>query len=374
MYFISDIKKMLSSRIVQITFIFLLVTMLADPISVLIHARRYTGFFENIGANPFQFWLLMNSASWGNKVYNILFWVIPVLATGMIYYNEQSSSMSKFLVVRKSKLRYMLSKVISVFSFTFVFCMFLLSLNLLLTFLIFDVRAPFTEQYQRLVPNAGTFGYTLYQIMRIDVTNLSKIIRGSVILDNISIHFESGHIYGIIGKNGSGKTMLLRAISGLIVPSSGVVYVDGKALGTEISFPPEIGILIEKPEFLGHLSGFENLKMLSEIKGSISDANIAEYMNYFDLDPEEKKPVRKYSQGMKQKLGIIQAIMENQKLLVLDEPFNALDEKSVKLFRELLIEYKKQEKLIILTSHNKEDIESLCDHTYQIQSGQIIAE
>ena len=193
--------------------------------------------------------------------------------------------------------------------------------------------------------------------MRIDVTNLSKIIRGSVILDNISIHFESGHIYGIIGKNGSGKTMLLRAISGLIVPSSGVVYVDGKALGTEISFPPEIGILIEKPEFLGHLSGFENLKMLSEIKGSISDANIAEY-----------------SQGMKQKLGIIQAIMENQKLLVLDEPFNALDEKSVKLFRELLIEYKKQEKLIILTSHNKEDIESLCDHTYQIQSGQIIAE
>lgn len=118
MYFISDIKKMLSSRIVQITFIFLLVTMLADPISVLIHARRYTGFFENIGANPFQFWLLMNSASWGNKVYNILFWVIPVLATGMIYYNEQSSSMSKFLVVRKSKLRYMLSKVISVFSFT----------------------------------------------------------------------------------------------------------------------------------------------------------------------------------------------------------------------------------------------------------------
>ena len=158
MYFISDIKKMLSSRIVQITFIFLLVTMLADPISVLIHARRYTGFFENIGANPFQFWLLMNSASWGNKVYNMLFWVIPVLATGMIYYNEQSSSMSKFLVVRKSKLRYMLSKVISVFSFTFAFCMFLLSLNLLLTFLIFDVRAPFTEQYQRLVPNAGTFG------------------------------------------------------------------------------------------------------------------------------------------------------------------------------------------------------------------------
>ena len=188
--------------------------------------------------------------------------------------------------------------------------------------------------------------------MRIDVTNLSKIIRGSVILDNISIHFESGHIYGIIGKNGSGKTMLLRAISGLIVPSSGVVYVDGKALGTEISFPPEIGILIEKPEFLGHLSGFENLKMLSEIKGSISDANIAEYMNYFDLDPEEKKPVRKYSQGMKQKLGIIQAIMENQKLLVLDEPFNALDEKSVKLFRELLIEYKKQEKLIILGTAN----------------------
>ena len=164
MYFISDIKKMLSSRIVQITFAILLVTMLADPVSVLIHAKRYTGFSENIGANPFQFWLLMNSASWGNKVYNMLFWVIPVLATGMIYYKEQSSSMSKFLVVRDSKLHYMLSKVTSTFLFTFVFCLFLLSLNLLVTFLLFDVRAPFTEQYQRLVPNAGTLGYTLYQI------------------------------------------------------------------------------------------------------------------------------------------------------------------------------------------------------------------
>ena len=188
MYFISDIKKMLSSRIVQITFIFLLVTMLADPISVLIHARRYTGFFENIGANPFQFWLLMNSASWGNKVYNILFWVIPVLATGMIYYNEQSSSMSKFLVVRKSKLRYMLSKVISVFSFTFVFCMFLLSLNLLLTFLIFDVRAPFTEQYQRLVPNAGTFGYVGNDIASISDANMELVrsVNGTAIEETIT--------------------------------------------------------------------------------------------------------------------------------------------------------------------------------------------
>lgn len=123
---------------------------------------------------------------------------------------------------------------------------------------------------------------------------------------------------------------------------------------------------------------FDELSMLEKETGfSMTNSptqTVGCYMNYFDLDPEEKKPVRKYSQGMKQKLGIIQAIMENQKLLVLDEPFNALDEKSVKLFRELLIEYKKQEKLIILTSHNKEDIESLCDHTYQIQSGQIIAE
>ena len=219
--------------------------------------------------------------------------------------------------------------------------------------------------------------------MRIDVTNLSKIIRGSVILDNISIHFESGHIYGIIGKNGSGKTMLLRAISGLIVPSSGAVYVDGKALGTEISFPPEIGILIEKPEFLGHLSGFENLKMLSEIKGSISDANIAEYMNYFDLDPEEKKPVRKYSQGMKQKLGIIHFSISPAAVLFFAERLffcsfissattkssNPSAPRTAHISATL-----NTAKLIILTSHNKEDIESLCDHTYQIQSGQIIAE
>ncbi|MDE7224272.1 MAG: ATP-binding cassette domain-containing protein [Acetatifactor sp.] len=210
--------------------------------------------------------------------------------------------------------------------------------------------------------------------MEIEVSNLSKQIRGITILDRITLHFESGNIYGIIGQNGSGKTMLLRAIAGLIIPSEGTIMVDGKILGKDISFPQDIGILIERPEFLGYLSGLENLKLLAEIKGMISDENIKKYMEWFDLDPLSKKSVRKYSLGMKQKLGIIQAIMENQQLLVLDEPFNALDEKSVDKFRTLLLDYKDEGRLIILTSHHKEDISSLCDYTYRLEEGRILSE
>lgn len=207
--------------------------------------------------------------------------------------------------------------------------------------------------------------------MQIQVCNLSKTIRGSAVLNDISLQFESGNIYGIIGQNGSGKTMLLRAISGLIVPSSGKVMVDGKVLNKDICFPPDIGILIEHPEFLGHLSGFDNLKLLAEIKNITTEEEIKQYMKWFGLDPDFKKPVRKYSQGMKQKLGIIQAIMEKQQILILDESFNALDENTVDKFRQLLLEYKKEGRLVILTSHNKEDISSLCDFTYQIREGSI---
>ena len=164
MYFVSDIKKMLTNRIVQIIFIGMLIVMMLDPISVTLYAQKYAGFYEHIGANPFQFWLLMNSASWGNQVYNILFWVFPVLLTGMIYHVEQRTSMAKFLIIRKNKREYMISKIASTFVFVFIFFLLLLVINLIITFNIFSQDAPITEQYQQLVPNENTMGYILYQI------------------------------------------------------------------------------------------------------------------------------------------------------------------------------------------------------------------
>lgn len=208
--------------------------------------------------------------------------------------------------------------------------------------------------------------------MKIMVKNVTKTYKGINVINDVSISFESGNIYGIIGTNGSGKTMLLRAIAGLIIPSSGAIYVDDKQLHKELDFPPEMGILIEKPEFLKNLTGFDNLKLLAEVKNMITDDDIREYMRKFELDPDSKKSVRKYSLGMRQKLGIIQAIMENQKILILDEPFNGLDEGTVELFRNMLLKYKKEERLIIITSHHKEDIEAVCDFTYKIADGQIV--
>lgn len=207
--------------------------------------------------------------------------------------------------------------------------------------------------------------------MQIQIVNLSKTFGKTEVLKGMNMRFESGHIYGIVGGNGSGKTMLLRAVSGLILPSEGQIVVDGKILHKDISFPPSMGILIEKPEFLKHLSGFENLKLLAEIKGLVSDEKLKDYLELFGLDAGSKLPMRKYSLGMKQKIGIIQAIMEEPELLVLDEAFNALDEAAAALLGRLLLQYKKEGRLIILTSHHKEDIEALCDYVYRIKDGRM---
>ena len=163
--------------------------------------------------------------------------------------------------------------------------------------------------------------------------------------------------------------MLLRTLAGLIRPTEGRVLVDGKTLGEDLSFPENMGILIEKPNFLGYLNGFDNLKILSEIRGILSDADIRRYMQQFSLDPNSRQIVKKYSLGMKQKLGIIQAIMESPELLILDEPFNALDEESVNLVRTLLLQYREKGTLILLTSHHKEDITAVCDETMLLQEG-----
>mgnify|MGYP000441096395 CR=1 FL=1 len=208
--------------------------------------------------------------------------------------------------------------------------------------------------------------------MKITVDRLTKEIKGTTVLENISYEFTGGNIYGIVGKNGSGKTMLLREIAGLIHPTEGSVSIDGKVLHRDISFPPSLGLIIEKPEFLPYLTGFENLKLLAEVKKIADDQRIKEYMELFSLDPYSKQSVKKYSLGMKQKIGIIQAIMESPDIMILDEPFNALDEESVQILRGLLLRYQDEGKLIIITSHHKEDISSVCNHIIQLQNGKIV--
>lgn len=208
--------------------------------------------------------------------------------------------------------------------------------------------------------------------MQIEIANYTKKVRGALVLDRINLRLESGRIYGFIGRNGSGKTMLLRGISGLIRPTEGQIILDGeKVLHKDCDFPPSMGLLLEKPNFLGYLSGLENLNMLAEIKKEVTEEEICSLMEQFHLEPHSKKPFSKYSQGMKQKIGIIQAIMENPDLIILDEPFNALDEESVQILRDILLARVAKGKLILLTSHHKEDIDALCDVVYTIAGGSI---
>lgn len=207
--------------------------------------------------------------------------------------------------------------------------------------------------------------------MDIVLESVSKEINHVTVLNNINCQFSSGMIYGIVGQNGSGKTMLLRTISGLIIPTRGTVTFDGKRLHKDISIPPDIGLIIEKPEFLSYMTGLENLKQIAAIKKVTSEETIKEYMRLFELDPASKQTMRRYSLGMKQKIGIIQALMENPDILVMDEPFNALDEQSVLLLRNLLRKHRDEEKLIIVTSHHKDDIEAICDNVMFMQDGKL---
>ncbi|MFR3180684.1 ATP-binding cassette domain-containing protein [Dysosmobacter welbionis] len=209
--------------------------------------------------------------------------------------------------------------------------------------------------------------------MEIIVRDYTKRIKNTYILNKISLEFMGGNIYGITGQNGSGKTMLLRAISGLIHPTEGKVFINGKELFKEVDFPMNTGIVIEKPEFLGYLSGLENLTLLSKVNNKISLLQIKEYLRLFNLNPDSKLHMKSYSLGMKQKIGIIQAIMENPDILILDEPFNALDQESVELLRNILLKFKNQGKLIIVTSHHKDDIEAICSRVIHLEDGKIVS-
>lgn len=209
-------------------------------------------------------------------------------------------------------------------------------------------------------------GYAMSEII---IENLSKIIKNNKILDNVNLTFESGHVYGLVGRNGSGKTMLLRAICGLIFPDSGKVIIDGKQLHKDISFPESCGIIIENTDLLPNFSAFDNLKMLSEIKNTANDNMIKSAIKSVGLDPDSKKKVKTFSLGMKQRLSIAQALFEDPDILLLDEPTNALDEDGVNDVRRILLEQKKKNKLIIIASHNKEDISLLSDTVISVSNG-----
>lgn len=209
--------------------------------------------------------------------------------------------------------------------------------------------------------------------MEIKVKNLSKKLSNNIVLDDINIDLCSGKIYGFVGKNGSGKTMLMRAICGLILPTSGCVEIDGKVIGKDISFPESVGALIENPGFISSYSGFKNLKTLAQIKNEISDDDIIFILEQVGLDPYNKKSFRKYSLGMKQKLGIAGAMMENPKLLILDEPFNGLDEESVDKVRQLIMERRGKDSLTIISCHDSDEIDKICDEIITIKLGKIVS-
>ena len=198
-----------------------------------------------------------------------------------------------------------------------------------------------------------------------------KSFKSAEVLKNINLTLESGKVIGLKGKNGSGKTMLMRAISGLILPTSGKVYINDKELGRQISFPPSIGILIENPSFISNYTGFKNLKILASIQNRISDDEIRDAIRKVGLDPDDKRTFKKYSLGMKQRLGIAAAIMERPDIVILDEPINALDEAGAGLIKGLLDELKASGSLIIIACHDTEELNYLSDKIYEIYDGEI---
>ncbi len=210
--------------------------------------------------------------------------------------------------------------------------------------------------------------------MKIEIKELTKVLSGNKVVDNVNITMESGKVYGLCGYNGCGKTMLMRLIAGLIIPTTGSVSYDGKILGKHIGFPPSIGILIENPAFLNSRSGFNNLKLLASIKGKTDEKTIADAIRKVGLDPDDKKKYRKYSLGMKQRLGIAAAIMESPDLIILDEPTNALDSSGVKLTQKLIRQECERGALVIMTCHDKDILENVCDVIYNIEHGRIIDE
>lgn len=208
----------------------------------------------------------------------------------------------------------------------------------------------------------------------IQLQNVTKRIKENTVLDNVSYTFKSGFVYGLYGQNGSGKTMLLRAISGLINLDSGSIFIDGEKLHDKIEFPPETGIVIENMELLPECSAKRNLQMLAKIKNIADEKDIIFSLERVGLDPDSDKKVKKFSLGMKQRLNIAQAIFENQKIILLDEPTNALDEDAVQLIYKIIREEKSRGATIIVATHHKEDLKEVCDVILKNAEGKIVEE
>lgn len=203
----------------------------------------------------------------------------------------------------------------------------------------------------------------------IKVNNVFLTIKNVSILVDVSADFERSKIHGLIGRNGSGKTMLMKCICGFVKPTKGTITVDGKYIGKDCDFPENTGIVIETPGFIPYYSGYKNLKLLADLQKKITADDIRNTMKTVGLDPELKRHVRKYSLGMRQRLGLAQAIMEDPDLLVLDEPMNGLDKDGVKDMRQYLLKLKEKGKTILIASHSAEDIEVLCDTVCEIDKG-----
>ena len=205
----------------------------------------------------------------------------------------------------------------------------------------------------------------------IEVREVSLQIAGCEILREINLELNEGKIYGLVGRNGSGKTMLMKCICGFIHPSSGEIISDGKVIGREMDYLEDAGIILEAPGFIPYYSGLRNLRLLADIHNRLTKNEVVRSMERVGLDPDLKLPVRKYSMGMRQRLGIAQAIMENPRILILDEPMNALDWQGVLDIRRLLLELK-EDRIILIASHNREDIEILCDEVYEMEKGKLL--
>lgn len=203
----------------------------------------------------------------------------------------------------------------------------------------------------------------------ISVNGISKHFGEEHVLKKVTRNFEKGKIHGIVGNNGSGKTVLMKCICGFLIPDEGEVIVDGKYVGKDVDFPSDLGVIIETPGFLPHITGFKNLEILASLNRKIGAKEIEDVIMRVGLDPRMKKPVGKYSLGMRQRLGIAQAIMENPSILILDEPFNGLDKNGVSDMRKLIKELKNEGKTIILASHNQMDIDELCDTVCEMEAG-----
>ena len=208
--------------------------------------------------------------------------------------------------------------------------------------------------------------------MKIEVKQVSKEFKKQMVLKDINVTFESGNIYGLIGRNGSGKSVFLKLLCALYCPTTGEILFDGENVIKEKKFPPSTGALIEKPSFVGDLTGFENLKLLASIQKKIGEDEINEILKKVELYEEKDKKYSKYSLGMKQKLGIAQALMEDPEIIILDEPFSGVEDETACSLRKLLLEEKKKGKLIIVATHMKEDLDKLATITYRFQNGQMI--